>query len=431
MLTFEVLFALNLALGAVALVRHRAGTFVIIANVCNILRTFSTIAEFGQPRSQRFLPASVFDPSRLTTAANIFAVVTFVAMIAVALPSPKHQERAPLPPLPHWLMGLLASYFIILTLSTKTVFSAAYGDAARGNFDVPQGGLVTLLQGLVLYELYRRVRTNGLTALQAFGLFFMFLVVTDYSKGATGIATGFIFAASFLFFGHTGRSWLRPIKVGAVLATVTILTLFVRGVRSSLYTEGTSAVTAVSQQLVSAEDTRAETGQGIDSNTNGVQYASHVLECVTLYDSGYSREWRSLYDPIVYTFQPSFLMEMLGKERAIEPAWELASYFIHGGGIAIFGEMYWNGGFPCVFLVTSLAFLMAYIADTRTNGGFGWVILYCMYASGLFMGVGYGLTYLFRATSNTLLVVGLYKLVSRYAPAQKAATAISTQRAEA
>src|SRR5258708_3568348 len=87
----------------------------------------------------------------------------------------------------------------------------------------------------------------------------------------------------------------------------------------------------------------------------------------------------------------TFALELLEKERAIEPAWELNKYFIHGGGIAIFGEMYWNGGYFCVAFGTVMVFLLAYFGDSRRFESFGWLIFYIIFTSGLVFGVGYGL----------------------------------------
>jgi ABC-type multidrug transport system permease subunit len=75
--------------------------------------------------------------------------------------------------------------------------------------------------------------------------------------------------------------------------------------------------------------------------------------------------------------------------------------------------MYWNGGYFCVAFGTMAAFLLAYLADTRRNRSFGWLFFYCTYTSGLVYGVGYGLTYLFRATANALLIVAIYTIFTR------------------
>jgi hypothetical protein len=412
-MSFDALFAANVVLAIVALARLRGAMFIILANVCTVLRAFSTIATFGQPRSQGYIPPAVFDPSRLEAAETIFLIVTLVGIVAVLLPDRKQEAPAELPALPKWLVAGLLLYFLALGLSSKTILSGAYSDVSRENFEIPHGGETFLLQGLAVYELHRRVLIGRLNAVWAFVTLFAILVVTDYSKGSTGGAVGFIFTGAFLFFGHGGTKWSRFVKVSSVLVATVIFTLFVRGARASLYSEGTGAFASVWQQLVSSEETRTRSGEGLESNANGTQNATHVLECVYLYDSGYSREWRSLYNPLVYTFQPKFVMDVLGKERAIEPAWELTKYFQHGGGIATFGEMYWNGGHLCVGVVSSLMFLLAYLADTRRNRGFGWLVFYCMFASCLGYGVGYGLTYLFRGSTNALFVIIAYKLFRR------------------
>jgi hypothetical protein len=411
---FDILLPINLALALVALVRGRGAMFVIIANVCTTVRAFANIEAFGQPRSQGNLPASLFDPARLDTAASIFGIVTVVAFIAVMIPAQAVDKEADdLPGLPRWLIVLFSAYFVALAFSIKTIFGTAYGGGDRVNYDLPQGGLVTCLQVVVVYAIYRKASKGDWTVGKAFGVLVGFLFVTDYSKGSTGIPGGLLVMALFLFLDRKKASLLTPVKIGGAVLALVLFTLLVRGARTRLASEGATAVGSVSQSIFAAEDSRTENAEGIEGGTNATQYAAHVLECVTLYDSGYSREWRSLYDPIIYTFQPSFIMSWLDKQRAIEPAWELARYFIHGGGILIFGEMYWNGGYPCVAITTALVFFFAYLADTRRQRSFGWLMFYCMYASGLFMGVGYGLNYLFRAGSNSLLVIGCFKLFGK------------------
>jgi hypothetical protein len=418
MLSFEVLFAANAILALIAVVRSRAATFIILANVCSMLRALANIEAYGQPRSVRYLPSALFGPSRLETASGIFVIVTLIGIVAVLLPDARQKDagvgdRPALPALPSWVIGLLVIYFGAYALSSKTLFSGSYSDEARGLFEVPQGGLLTCLQALAVYEVYRRVSAHQLTRGRGFGYLIAFFTITEYSKGVTGGATGFIFMAAFLFYGHGPRLWTRALNLGAILLATAIFTVFVRTARATLYSEGIGVFDTFAKVVIGKEERRAEDAEGLEAHANGAQNAAHVLACIYLYDSGYSREWRSLYDPIVYTFQPSFVMEYLGRKRAIEPAWELGLYFIHGGGIAIFGEMYWNGGYPCVWFTSILAFLLAYLGDTRRRRSFGWLFFYCTYTSCLVYGVGYGLTYLFRATANALLVNGLYKLFAR------------------
>jgi len=334
-------------------------------------------------------------------------------LLAVALPKAKDKPEGALPPLSRAVMITLVVYFIAFTLSSKSIVVNAYSDAQRTLFWVPLGGVIAFGEGLVLYEIYRRARVGSLNSWRALALLFVFLLITDYSKGSTGSATGFAFTAAFLILGRTGRPWVRPLKIFGVLAGAVVLALLVRQTRSTLYAEGSDAVAAASENLASAEERRASTASGIEGSTNGSQNAAHVLECALLYNAGYSREWRSLYLPILYTFQPQFIMELLGRERQMDAPWELAEYFIHGGGLAIFGEMYWNGGYACVVLISALVLLIAYFADTRSHRSFGWVIFHCMYVPILFPGMGYGLNYLFRGASNALLAFVAYKLFAR------------------
>jgi hypothetical protein len=416
MLDYDTMLGISLVAALVALVRMRTATFIIIANTCIMLRALSSIEVAGQPRSQNYLPSAVFDLSRLQTAQYVFLIVTLISIVAVILPGANKKPVENLPALPKWVLVFVALYFILVSLSQRTIFTVGYATSSQEVFSAPVGGLTTFCHGLVLYELYRRVHSGALTMRMGFTALFVFLFITDYSKGYTGSATGFLFTASFLLLGRERRSWDQVLKLGAVLAVAAFIALVIRHARGTLHTEGADALVTASEQLASSEQTRSEGGEGIDMYTNGSQYAAHTLECVTLYDSGYSRQWKSLYLPLIYTFQPKFIMDMLGWERALDAPWELNRYFVHGGGIAIFGEMYWNGGYPCVALVTALAFLLAYFCDTRRDQSFGWLIFHCMYAPALLQGVGYGLAYLIRGSCNALIVIGIRSIGGRVSP---------------
>jgi hypothetical protein len=418
---FEVLLAANAMLALIALVRRRPATCILLANICNILLGLSNIATYGQPRSMSFLPAAVFDSVQLRTASDILTIVTVIGAIAVALPASNRDESVVLPALPRWVLAALVAYFLTLAVTTKTIFYGTYGTLYSDASWIPLGGVLAFAEGLVFYELYRRTRAGLLTTNRAFFVLIAFLFITDYSKGSTGGATGFLFTASFLFLGQEGRTWQRVTKVGGALTAAFLLAFMVRQIRATLHSEGSRAVAEASETLATSEERRATTGQGIELNTNGLQNATHILQCALLYDSGYSREWRSLYLPVVYTFQPQFIMDLMGWERQLDAPWELAKYYIHGGGIAIFGEMYWNGGYPCVTIVTLITFLLAYFGDTRVSRSFGWSVFCCMFTPMLLPGIGYGLNYLFRGSSNALIAIGACKLASAKKPREQLA----------
>jgi hypothetical protein len=382
--------------------------------VCIILRALATIDEFGQPRSMGYLPSSVFDPSRMETAANIFVIVTAFSIVSVCMPAFSRREVQSLPALPKWTLWAMGIYFVALAIGSRTVFSTGYATEAQKVFYVPQGGVMPCLQGLVVYELYRRVHLEKYSTVRAFVVLFMLLLVTDYSKGLTGSATGLVFVTAFLLLGRGGNPWTRPLKLGTVLVVAGLFAMVIRQSRGIMHLEGSAAVAAASDQIVSAEVNRASSAEGLETLTNGEQYACHILECVMLYDWGYGRQWRSFYLPIVYTFQPLFIMDWMGWERELDATWELARHFIHGGGIAIFGEMYWNGGYLCVVIATFVSIALAYLADTRRDASFGWLIFHIMYAQTLLQGVGYGINYLFRGSINALLMIAAYKLLAKW-----------------
>src|SRR5690349_17962138 len=103
-MSFDLLFYLNAICLAIALARLRGATFIALANTATIIRALAGIEEFGQPRSQSFLPPAVFDPPRIESAANIFAIVTALGLVAVLLPSSKKKPYGhSMPALPNWL----------------------------------------------------------------------------------------------------------------------------------------------------------------------------------------------------------------------------------------------------------------------------------------------------------------------------------------
>ncbi|MGO9662535.1 MAG: hypothetical protein ACLP66_04405 [Polyangia bacterium] len=131
-----------------------------------------------------------------------------------------------------------------------------------------------------------------------------------------------------------------------------------------------------------------------------------------MYDGGFSREWRSIYNVVEYTFKPSFLLSTFGWERSIEAAWELADHFIHGGGIYVLGEFYWNGGFLCVVIMATALSFFCFIVDKNYRASPFWLMMLSQFAPSLFMGYGYGFAQVSRGAINGLLVAVAYKGLS-------------------
>lgn len=407
---FEALFLLAAFASVMALVRLRTGLFFIAMNQAIALRALDGVVEFGQPASQFFLPHALFSETNLQVAAGIFAISVPLTLLFVALPGSTTVELAPsaLPPLPRWVLWALAVYFVVFIVSVRTIFTGAYASEGQVVFSAPSGGVQALMTSAVIYELYRRVRLQSMSPSRASLILGGLLFLTDYSKGTTGFATSFLLSGTALFFSVRTGIRRRLVPVLGALALVGVIAMIVRTVRQTLHERGTAAISAAAATLESAESRRSETGEGLEDRMNGAQIAAHTLECVWLYENGRGREWRSIYNPVIYTFQPAFLVKALDLERPKEAAWELGEYFIHGGGIFAFGEMYWNGGYLCVFLVTLVLLGFTWFVDTRRSRSL-WILLFaCMFVPSLFQGVQYGLAYPARGVANALLAALLF-----------------------
>ncbi len=409
---FDVLGALNLIFAGVALARLRPSTFFFASNQVATLRALSEARVDGRFAAQSHLPLWLFGADQLEIAASIFTISTLLLGVFAVLPAPPRPAADPerLPALPNWLHLPIAAYFAIVFFSTNTVLSEPYGTNSRFNFSFNAGGLHMLIASAVMYELYRRVQMGSLKPASAFGLAFGFFFLMDFSKGQTGIAAGYLLFAAILFLGAGSRA-----KAGTRLATLVLaitivvsISAFTRRVRSNLTDDaGTAVRTFVAEDVSSGI---------LEKLGNGEQYAAHVLECIALYEGGRSREWRSVYNPILYTFEPSFLLEPLGITRPREAAWELADSYIHGGGIFVVGELYWNGGYLCVAIVVTLILYVSYLCDARYRSSFVWLTLQCQFAPMLLMGIGYGFAQVSRGFINGLLVLGIYYAFRALAP---------------
>jgi hypothetical protein len=414
---FDALAAVNLVVALVALWRLRAATFFFAGNQLAALRALSDAKVHGYLVQQAHLPSWLWDGEQLKIAATIFSLSTAILAVFVALPAPKAPAgpRPPLPALPRWLHLPIAAYFVVLFLSTNTVLSTPYGTESRVNYTFNAGGLHMLIASVVVYEVYRRIRVGSIKPGLAFAIVFVFFVLLDYIKGQTGIAAGYLLFAAILFLGTPSPGSMVPRRLPLALAIVAVLSVsaLARGLRASLTDDAGEALGEFLNEALPTQKGPSANG-ALERQGNGQQYAAHVVECISLYEGGHSREWRSVYNPILYTFEPSFLLEPLDITRPQEAAWELADYFIHGGGIFVVGELYWNGGYLCVAAVVTLILLAAYFCDTRYRASFVWLILECTFAPMLLMGVGYGFAQVSRGFINGLGVLGAYYMF-RYA----------------
>jgi hypothetical protein len=408
---FSILVALNVVALVFALFLLRPATIIIAANQILTLAGLANIARYGQPHSQGFLPMSVFSEDNLEIARNIFTITSIILLASLLLPGPRaNADPRLLPRVPKLLVRTMLLYFVLAIMQGGSIFTASYTELDKSFFGLSLGGAHAFVCSVFLYEIVRRTRVGELKRRTGFAILLSLFVCTDYLKGQTGLATGFVLTAIMLVFSGEPRPLRRVWITGALLITLASLAASVRQLRSTLHAEQGQAFTQFASTVQTLHESRSE---GVESLGNGTQYAAHVLECVTLYESGVSRQWSSIYRPLLYTFQPSFLVGPLGIVRAKEAAWELADYFIHGGGIFTVGELYWNGGYLCVLIVFAGIALLSWRCDTAFAGGFGWMMVACQFTPNLLQGMGYGFAQVSRGAINGMLALGIYWLVRR------------------
>lgn len=418
---FDVLLVVNVLLLLVALVRLRPATLILLGDQAIALRALATIRHYGRPSSQDYLPLSLFSDDRLDAAWWVFAIATVIVACSLAVGSSRTPENsAKLPAVPRWVLAVIAAYVLAYTFRSNTILSGSYVDVlSHPNYTFEFGGVTVLLYSVVLYELVRRVRERSLSPLRALVVLALMFLFTEFLKGHAGVAVGYLVCAPVLLFGanaSTGELRRRAAlwAFGAVVLAV-VVAFAVRFTRPILAAEGAGAIQSTIAFVTESEsaENRRRTGEGAEMVGNGAQSACHVLECTQLYDTGHSREWRSLYLTIVYTFQPTFIIEPLGIARQKEAAWELADYFTHGGGINVLGELYWNGGYLCLVLGYGLIVVLAWLCDTRAARSFPWLILATQFTPTLLEGGHYGFVMVMRGFFNGLLVLLLCALFAR------------------
>ncbi len=376
-------------------------------------RALSKVVIHGPPPSQIHLPPDLFREEYLAIAQNVFGLATVILAVAILRPTGALPPReAAFPPVPKWALALSLLYLGLVALATRTIATAAYGTEESvvldGNL---RAGGQALFSSVLLYELYRQADLRKMRVLVAAGLFFLLFLITNYIKGSTGLASGYVIVAFILFFSLEQRRSKRFLMLSAGVAMVVGLTVVVREIRYSFFETGFEAMEkAVSGREEFDEPLGVEAQDDMEARSNGAQYAAHCLECIYLYERGISRGWRSLIGPLEYTFKPSIVLGPLGLERSKDAPYELAEYFSHFGGIYVLAEAFWNGGYLGILVIWTFIVLVASACDRRYATSASWLFIACNFAPGLLMGMGYGFNQVMRGLINALLVLGAYKV---------------------
>jgi hypothetical protein len=413
---FDVLVVANAVLAVIALYLVRPCTLILCGNNLLVARALGSIDRGGPPASQHFLPEYVFSPENLSTAAGILSI-SFVTMLGFTVLLSRRRVRIgpAAPAVPRFLLRMIAVYLVAYLGASTTILTGGYAGQATSRYELELAGAHTLICSIMLYEVVRRRLLAELTARRAFLIIFISIGLVHYLRGATGITTGYLVTGAVLLLPRTGAAKRigNVARISAVMLVILACSFIVRGVRTTLHSEGSGAISSFIEGAFAMEQSRDETSEGIESIANANQQAAHMLMCITLFDASSSREWRSIYNVIEYTFIPSFFVKWFNWSRSIEAAWELALSFIHGGGINVLGEFYWNGGFLCVLIMaTALSFFCA-LMDIRYRASAFWLMMMAQFAPSFLMGYGYGFAQVARGAINGLLVAATYWLLSR------------------
>jgi hypothetical protein len=403
--------AANAIVAIVALYQLRICTLTLVGNNMLVARALGSIERYGPPVSQKVIPASIFSSDNLSTAAGMLTV-SLVTVVVFTIVSPRQRVRigADAPAVPKWILGVIMLLFAAYMGGSATILSTGYADESRTRYDFELAGGTTFLCGLLLYEVARRRLLALVTARKAFFFVFTFLFLVFYLKGSTGITTGYLVTSVMVFLPRTGaaRRISNLLRIGGALVLILVLSFVVRSVREGLSEGGWTSVRTAIDNAVTQESTREDSSEGLESTANATQSATHMLLCATLYDSGISREWRSIYDVFQYTFIPSFSERWFGWQRSIDSRWELAQYYAHGGGINLLGEFYWNGGWLCVVIMTTLVSFFVSIIDKYYRARPFWLMMMFQFAPSFLMGYGYGFAQTSRGAINGLIVAGTF-----------------------
>ena len=403
-------------LAVIALYQLRPCTLILAGNNFLLARALSSIERWGPPASQRFLPVYLFSEETLSTVSVILGIsLATLVLFTFLLQSPRVRIGPDAPAVPKVVLGLIAIYLVAYTGQTTTIFSGAYAVGQEYRYDMELAGGHVLICSVLFYELVRRRLLALITARRAFLIMFIVFGVAHYAKGSTGLTTGYLTCAAVLLLPRTGaaRRLSNVLRVGVILATILAISFVVRSTRAVLYAQGTGAIADALKGALTMEESREESAEGMESVANASQQAAHALMCVTLYDGDNSRRWRSIYNVIEYTFIPSFFVRWFDWQRSREAAWELGDHFIHGGGINVLGELYWNGGYLCVFVMATALSLFCVFVDIRYRSSPFWLIMMAQFAPTFLMGYGYGFAQVARGVINGLLVTGIYWGFSR------------------
>ena len=403
MSSIDVQLLVSAAAATVFFLRRYPALLVFTLGHLSSLAGFRSVELAGQPQLFSYLPPWLYEEPNFGTGVDVMLVGTcLLAAAACAPPARARLQAGAIPPLPTAVVAALGLYFVAYFFSTRTIVEASYATAEQGSTTLG-GGVYTLVWAAVLLDLRRRVDA-GLSPAKALVGVVVALIVLDFLKGSTGLAAGvFVTALVGVYLpgalAHQSLPRDRMLvlaRTGGGLGVAAAVIMLIRQMRTMVTSHGVMGAFERSVEvLTSSFDVHAVAGWA-----NGDQGTAHVLMCTTLYDFNCGRDWRSITGAVEYTFKPAILVRYLHLQRTQEAAWELMGYFVHGGGINIFGEFYWNGGWTCLLIMgTVLVGTLLYI-DRGAHQSVWLLAMSFAVTPNLVQGYGYGYAQTFRGLAN-------------------------------
>jgi hypothetical protein len=140
----------------------------------------------------------------------------------------------------------------------------------------------------------------------------------------------------------------------------------------------------------------------------------HLLHTIDLYQSQITLGGTSFIDLIPQSI-PAFLSDMIGFERPLNGAWRLAEYRVHGGGMFVLAEGYWNFGLlGGAIIAVGLALIAIQLEKWHRKQE---PLLYCTYFAflGTFgFGIFYGLQSLVKSFEIAFAIALMMSLILKW-----------------
>ncbi len=258
-----------------------------------------------------------------------------------------------------WAFLIVGNLLLAVTIPGDFITNVSYGTAAyydRSGFAAGNGGVALLGCLLVTFTVVSASRLYGFDSTRFKIACFLALASMMYFRilrGSRGGAIGLFATFAFLYYMN---SKLRPWKRTVVLVSASALVLLVFNLLAEVRATAHRAGFAVAfDRSVSSSFTLLDHPMQLNLLP---QMYWHLLHCVDLYQMNVRLNGQTFVDLLPEAI-PEDVSKFLGIARPISASWRLAAYRIHGGGMFVIAEGFWNFGFPGALFVAGVLALIA------------------------------------------------------------------------